>query len=82
MRRGRRAEHGERRQFSYTSPKYRELSRAIAEQLARRFGHHPNVISGQIGNEWTYDSRDDYSRQFFHEWLKAKYKTLESLNQD
>jgi beta-galactosidase len=78
---GKRAEHGERRQFSYTSPKYRELSRAIVERLALRFGHHPNVIGWQIGNEYTYDSRDDYSRQLFHEWLKAKYKTLESLNQ-
>jgi beta-galactosidase len=78
---GKGAEHGERRQFSYTSPRYRELAHQIVEQLARRFGRNPNVIGWQIGNEYTYDSYDDYSRRLFHEWLKAKYKTLASLNQ-
>ncbi|HTT57411.1 MAG TPA: beta-galactosidase, partial [Opitutaceae bacterium] len=53
---GRRLQHGERRQFSYASPKYRELCRAIVEQLARRFGHNPAVVGWQIGNEFTEDS--------------------------
>lgn len=78
---GKRATHGGRRQFSYTSPKYRELSRAIVERLAMRFGHNPNVIGWQIGNEYTEDSFDDYSRHLFQQWLQAKYKTLESLNE-
>ena len=55
---GRRAEHGSRRQFNYASPEYRNFCAAIAEQLARRFGHDPNVIGWQIGNEYTDESFD------------------------
>ncbi len=77
---GRRAAHGTRRQFSYTSPRYRDLARQVVEKMALRFGHNPNVIGWQIGNEYTEDSFDDYSLQLFHEWLKARYKTLDSLN--
>ncbi len=77
---GRRLQHGERRQFSYSSPKYRELCRAIVEQLARRFGHNPNVIGWQIGNEYTEDSFDAGSRRLFHEWLQARYGSLDALN--
>lgn len=78
---GRRAQHGGRRQFSYTSPKYRELSRRIVEQMAIRFGDNPNVIGWQISNEYTDDSFDDYSRRLFQDWLQAKYRSLDLLNQ-
>jgi beta-galactosidase len=77
---GRRLQHGERRQFSYTSVKYRELCRLMVEQLAKRFGHNPDVIGWQIGNEYTEDSFDSESRRLFREWLKAKYQTLDALN--
>ena len=76
----RRLQHGERRQFSYTSTKYRELCRQIVEQLARRFGHNPDVIGWQIGNEYTEDSFDPESRRLFHDWLQARYHTLDELN--
>ena len=78
---GRRLQHGERRQFSYSSPKYRELCRAIVEQLARRFGHNPAVVGWQIGNEYTEDSFDADARRQFHDWLQARYGTLAALNQ-
>jgi beta-galactosidase len=77
---GRTMEHGSRRQFSYASPKYREFCAAIVAQLARRFGHNPNVIGWQIGNEYTEDSFDPASRRLFHEWLRAKFGSLEELN--
>ena len=41
---GRRAEHGGRRQFNYADPLYRKFCAEIATQLARRFGHDPDVI--------------------------------------
>src|SRR5512135_3398366 len=50
---GRRAEHGNRQQFNFANPKYRELARMIAEQMAKRFGHNPNVIGWQIDNEYS-----------------------------
>jgi len=77
---GRRLQHGSRRQFSYSSAKYRQFCRAITEQLAKRFGRNPAVIAWQIGNEYTEDSFDDEARRHFHEWLQARYGTLEALN--
>jgi beta-galactosidase len=79
---GRRAEHGSRRQFNYASPEYRVFCAAIAEQLARRFGHDPNVIGWQIGNEYTEESFDPDTRSQFGNWLKRKYKSLDALNRD
>ena len=78
---GRRAEHGNRRQFSYTSPRYRELCRRIVEKMAERYGSNPSVSGWQIGNEYTEDSYDDHSRSRWHQWLQAKYRTLDSLNE-
>lgn len=77
---GRTAEHGSRRQFNYASPEYRKFCAAIAEQLARRFGHDPNVIGWQIGNEYTEESFDPATRRQFEAWLKQKYGTLDALN--
>ena len=79
---GRRAEHGGRRQFNYASPEYRVFCASIAEQLAIRFGHDPDVIGWQIGNEYTDESFDPETRRQFDNWLKAKYKSLDALNRD
>ena len=78
---GRLREHGSRRQFSYSSMHYRQFCAAIVTQLARRFGHDPNVIGWQIGNEFSAESFDPTTRRQFQEFLKAKYKTLDALNQ-
>lgn len=73
-------EHGGRRQFSYSSPHYRKFCIAIATQLAKRFGHDPNVIGWQIGNEYTDESFDAATRKQFQDFLRARYKTLDNLN--
>jgi len=79
---GRRATHGNRAHGSVSSPRYREFGRRIAEQMAIRFGHNPNVVGWQIDNEYGYAlmSYDDITRRQFQEWLQAKYKTLDNLN--
>lgn len=77
---GKQLQHGSRRHFSIGSAKYRELCARIVEQLARRFGHNPHVVAWQIGNEYTEDSFDDESRRGWHEWLRARYGSLERLN--
>ena len=79
---GRTAEHGSRRQFNYASPEYRKFCSGVAAQLARRFGHDPDVIGWQIGNEYTDESFDAATRRQFQEWLQRKYKTLDALNRD
>ncbi len=77
---GKQLQHGSRRHFSIGSTKYRELCAKIVGQLADRFGHNPNVVAWQIGNEYTEDSFDEESRKRFHRWLEQKYGTLDALN--
>ena len=79
---GRRVTHGNRAHASSTSPIYREYCRKIAEEMAKRFGHNPNVAGWQIDNEYGYAlmSYDDLTQKKFQEWLQAKYKALENLN--
>ena len=80
---GQRATHGNRAHGSVTSVKYREFCRRIAEEMAIHFGQDPNVIGWQIDNEYGYAlmSHNDEARLQFQDWLKRKYKTLDSLNE-
>jgi len=77
---GRRDEHGNRQQFSFSSPRYRELARQIASRLAARYGHNPDVIGWQIDNELGPPSFDAETRRQFHAWLQRKYGTIANLN--
>src|SRR5258708_7068464 len=79
---GRRVTHGNRAHASSTSPLYREYCRKIAGEMAKRFGHNPEVAGWQIDNEYGYAlmSYDDATQKKFQEWLKSKYRTLEILN--
>ena len=77
---GRQDEHGNRQQFNWADPKYRELSHAVAEKMAIRFGHDSNVIGWQIDNEYASMSYGPADRKLFQSWLKAKYGTLDELN--
>ncbi len=77
---GRKDEHGNRTQFDWSDPKYRELCRTITTQLANRFGHDPDVIGWQIDNEYGNESYGPATDAQFQQWLKAKYRTLDNLN--
>jgi beta-galactosidase len=77
---GRYREHGNRRQFNYASPKYRQFCAEIVTKLAGRFGHNPNILGWQIGNEYTDESFDPVTRAQFQQFLKSKYQTLANLN--
>jgi len=79
---GQRVTHGNRAHGSVSSPRYREFCRRIAEQMAIRFGHNPNVVGWQIDNEYGYAlmSYDDIARHQFQGWLQAKYESLDNLN--
>lgn len=79
---GRRASHGIRAHGSVTSPKYRELCKRIAEQMALRFGNNPNVAGWQIDNEYGYArmSYDEVGLRRFQDWVRSKYTSLDELN--
>lgn len=79
-------ENGERNSFGgrhnhcYTSPIYREKTRAIDKELARRLGNHPGVILWHISNEFGGECHCPLCQEKFREWLKEKYETIENLN--
>lgn len=77
---GRKDEHGNRQQFDWSDPKYRELAARIATKMSERFGHDANVIGWQIDNEYANESYGAADRALFQAWLRAKYKTLDNLN--
>ena len=77
---GRRDGHGNRQQFNWANPKYRELARDIAERMAKRYGHNPNVIGWQIDNEYARESYGPDVQKQFDEWCREHYKTLDNLN--
>jgi beta-galactosidase len=73
-------EHGGRRQFNYASERYRHFCVQMVAQLALRFGHSPNVIGWQIGNEYTDESFDPGTQALYQQYLRAKFGSLEKLN--
>lgn len=77
---GVRDEHGNRQQFSFADKKYRELAHDIAEHMAERFGHNPNVVGWQLDNEYANPSFDPEAKAQFREWLKQKYGSIANLN--
>lgn len=77
---GKRVGHGGRRQFSISSQRYRAFSRDIVGRMAAALGSEPNVIGWQIGNEYTDESYDPDAKAAWVAWLKARYRTLDALN--
>ncbi|WP_158751874.1 beta-galactosidase [Acidobacterium sp. S8] len=77
---GVRDEHGNRQQFSFASERYRKFAHEITEKMAERYGHNPNVVGWQLDNEYAAPSFDPEAKAQFHAWLKAKYGTIDNLN--
>ncbi|WP_066816036.1 beta-galactosidase [Sphingomonas mali] len=77
---GTRAGHGARRQFSFASKRYRDFSRRIATEMAKRYGHNPAVVGWQIDNEIGPPSFDDEALVAWHAFLKARYGSIAVLN--
>ena len=65
-----------------SDPDYRRLARRLAEQMLKRYAHHPAVIAvgydNEIGNgHMSYSEAD---RQRFVAWLQQRYGSVEALN--
>lgn len=76
--------HGGRRHYNYNSPIYRKLCARIVEREAEHYGQHPAIIGWQIDNELNCETCEFYSEAdtiAFREYLKAKYGTLDELNE-
>jgi beta-galactosidase len=76
---------GSRRHYDFSSPTYFEASKAICEAVASRYGKHPAVAYWQTDNEYgchqTVVSYSPAAVARFREWLKARYGSIEALNE-
>lgn len=72
--------YGLRHNHCYTSPVYREKTRKMNMELAKRFGNHPAVIAWHISNEYGGECHCPLCQESFRNWLKEKYHTIENLN--
>ncbi len=79
---GQRELPGRRHNHCYTSPVYREKSRAINTLLAERLASHPGVILWHLSNEYNGECFCDLCINAFRGWLKDKYGTLDKLNHE
>ena len=76
---------GSRRHYCFSHKGYLEESARITRILAERYGQNPHVAAWQTDNEYgchdTIISYSDPAKSAFREWCKARYKTIENLNE-
>ena len=77
------AEHGTREHYSWSSARYRELTRWVVSQMASHYANDKRIWGWQIDNEPSHYGTVDYgpeAKQHFISWLKKKYVTIDKLN--
>jgi len=81
---GERKPYGKRRHACLNNPVYRDYCVKIATALATEFKDNKHVIAYQVDNELMAEEPYCYCsfcQKKFAQWLAAKYKTVENLNQ-
>ena len=83
--RGLRRHEGTRRAYCMNSNVYWDYCQRIVRELAGALGNHPQLIAWQIdnglGGHDTESSFNEEARRDWHAWLKAKYETIDRLNE-
>jgi beta-galactosidase len=77
----RRALFGRRHNHCYTSPAYREKCLIINSKLAERYKDHPALVLWHLSNEYGGTCHCPLCEEAFRDWLRARYGTLDALNQ-
>jgi beta-galactosidase len=76
---------GTRRAACLSSDVYWDYSKKIVTAMAEALGDHPQLVAWQIdngiGGNDTELSYNDATREEWHLWLEAKYKTVARLNE-
>lgn len=72
--------HGNRVNYNYSSPIYRERSRDMARRLAERYGDHPRLLAWHLSNEYSGADYGAESIAAFRLWLRERYGSLDALN--
>ncbi|MEW6302200.1 MAG: beta-galactosidase [Verrucomicrobiota bacterium] len=76
---------GTRRAYCMNSDVYWDYSKKIVRAMAAALGKHPALIAWQIdngvGRHNTVHAFNPETKRDWHAWLKAKYETVDKLNQ-
>jgi beta-galactosidase len=82
---GRPKHEGTRRATCLSSDIFWDYSKKIVTAMARALGDHPQLVAWQIDNSIggndTESSFNEATREEWHLWLQAKYKTVGRLNE-
>ena len=73
--------HGGRHNHCLSSPVYKEKVTLINQKLAQRYAYHPAVLGWHVNNEYGGECHCERCQQAFRDWLQARYKTLDAMNQ-
>ena len=65
---------------NYNHPEVKLLVEKLFKEAAAIYKDYPALYGYDIWNETWFTSYDKYTLQFFREWLKAKYKSIDKLN--
>lgn len=79
---GLRLTYGNRREYCPNNPDYLDHCRRIVSQMSARYCHHPSVIGWQIDNEFGERCYCPVCTGRFHQWLRQRYQSLETMNQE
>ena len=72
--------HGLRHNHCYTSPVYREKTRAIDRRLAERYKSHPALLLWHVSNEYGGECHCGLCQEAFRAWLARYADDLDRLN--
>lgn len=76
---------GTRRAYCMNSDVYWDYAKKIVRAMAQALGDHPQLIAWQIdngvGGHGTEASFNEQCATDWHSWLRAKYETVERLNE-
>lgn len=76
--------HGSRQAYNPSSAVFRREVETMARAVAQRYAAHPAVVMWHVHNEYAChvsESFDEESAERFRRWLRAKYVTLDALNE-
>lgn len=72
---------GQRHNHCMSSPVYREKTRRINTELAKRYQNHPALGMWHVSNEVSGECHCELCQERFRKWLQEKYHTLDALNE-
>ena len=81
---GRRLAYGSRQSYCPNSGSYRRLAAALVRAVADHYAGHPALAFWHVNNEYGCHVAACYCEacaEAFRSWLKARYETLEALNE-